>query len=754
MLRPEQMSKISVAGSKRVMDDVIETMHELNLVHITDYDGSWEGFEPGDSLEGADEVSSKLVTVRALESSLGLDEDEIDSDATVDLTNADERLEEIRQEVNDLDDRRNELEDRKREIDEQLDQMELFADLGLDLDLLWGYDSLDVLVGEGDAAAIEESLAEADHVEEYEVFTGSSSNSVAIFGYLAEDAEDDLDDALVGVPFTAYEVPQTEGDPESNVADLQEERQQIEAELESIENELNSIKLNSGNFLLALEEELTIEAEKTEAPLRFATTERSFIVEGWVPTNKVEDLESTLDSEIGGRLEISEIKRAEYTDASGHSEEEVHDEQAATDGGETVATDGGTPAGEPSTEEDEQVMTDGGKSDGDLVTVEDDPPVIQRNSKIVNPFEILTRAVNQPKYSEFDPTITLFLTFPLFFGFMIGDVGYGLLYVLLGYTVYKKFEDAVSDFGAVIVWLGLWTTLFGFLYGEVLGLHFIEQMGYHPVLKKGLDSTAWAISWLLIAVIAGWVHLNIGYILNFVEELSVHGAKEAVVEVGSWILMLNGLWMFIFSKLFEGGKPSFGEYALVGQNAMLAEGPIGFGFTGFPAVFGWIGLGLFLLGIVILLTGPWYEVVEFLVPLAHVLSYTRLTAVLLAKAGMALAVNLLYFGAYSDEEGFHFMHEYAPGYEPHGEEAEVVFGGISNMGGTLIELGPVQLALEGALLGLPVYIVGHVVVLAIGGTAAIQAVRLEYFEFFEKFYEGGGKNYEPFGHERTHTSDD
>jgi V/A-type H+-transporting ATPase subunit I len=43
--------------------------------------------------------------------------------------------------------------------------------------------------------------------------------------------------------------------------------------------------------------------------------------------------------------------------------------------------------------------------------------------------------------------------------------------------------------------------------------------------------------------------------------------------------------------------------------------------------------------------------------------------------------------------------------------------------------------------------------LAIGGTAAIQAVRLEYFEFFEKFYEGGGKKYEPFGHERTHTSD-
>jgi V/A-type H+-transporting ATPase subunit I len=735
MLRPEQMSKVSVAGSKRVMSDVIETMHELNLVHITDYDGSWEGFTPGDSLEGADETSSKLVTVRALANSLDLDEDDVNTNATVDLTNADERLEEVRQEVNELDDRRAELENRQREIDEQLDQIGLFADLGLDLDLLWGYDSLDVLVGEGDAAAIEDSLAEAAHIEEYEVFTGSS-NSVAVFAYPADDAEDDLDDALVGVPFTAYEIPETDGDPESNVADLNEERKQIEAELEKVESELESVKLNAGNFLLALEEELTIEAQKTEAPLRFATTERSFILEGWVPSGKVEELSERLAADSGDQLEISEIKRAKYTEASGHAEEEVHDEEAATDGGQTMAADA----------DSEEVMTDGGKSDGDLVTVEDEPPVVQRNSKLVNPFEILTRAVNQPKYSEFDPTITLFLTFPLFFGFMIGDVGYGLLYVLLGYAVYRKFEDAISDFGAVIVWLGLWTTLFGFLYGEVLGLHFIEQMGYHPVLKKGISSTEWAITWLLVSVAAGWLHLNLGYILNFVEEWSVHGGKQAVVEVGSWLLMLNGLWAFIFSKLGEGGKPEF----LVGSGAYFATGPLGFGFEGLPVIAGWIGIAMFVLGIIILASGPWYEVVEFLVPLAHVLSYTRLAAVLLAKAGMALAVNLLYFGAYNDEEGFHFMHTYEPGYTP--KHGEVVFGGLANMG-SAVPVGPFQLGLEGALLGLPVYIIGHVVVLAIGGTAAIQAVRLEYFEFFEKFYEGGGKKYEPFGHERTHTSE-
>jgi V/A-type H+-transporting ATPase subunit I len=59
------------------------------------------------------------------------------------------------------------------------------------------------------------------------------------------------------------------------------------------------------------------------------------------------------------------------------------------------------------------------------------------------------------------------------------------------------------------------------------------------------------------------------------------------------------------------------------------------------------------------------------------------------------------------------------------------------------------------LLGLVVLVLGHVIVLALGVTSAgLQAVRLEYVEFFGKFYEGGGTEYEPFGYERTYTTDE
>ncbi len=747
MLRPEQMSKLSVTGSKRVMSDVIETLHQKNIVHITDYDGSWEGFTPGDSLEGADETSSQLVTVRALENKLDLDEADLGPAGTVDLTDADERLEEIREQVNELDDRRDELRNRRRDIDEQLAQMELFADLGIDLDLLWGYDSLDVLVGEGDATEIDSTLTKSEDVNAHDVFRGSDPTNIAIFAYMEEGT---LDDALVGVPFTSYEVPETSGDPESNVAELRQEHKQIETELEKVDNELESLRLDAGHFLLALEEELTIEAEKSEAPLRFATTKHSFIVEGWVPTEKYDELAAELEEEIGGKLEISELKRAAYTEQGGHHEEEVHNEG---DGGEEVAADGGKTAGgaaatNAAADTDEEVVTDGGHSDGDLVTVDDEPPVIQQNSKIVNPFEILVKAVNQPKYSEFDPTVIVFLTFPIFFGFMIGDIGYGLLYILIGYGVYRSVNTkTLADFGTVVAWLGIWTIVFGVFYGEIFGLHFLEWFGMHPPLEKGITDEAWAISWLLIAVVVGWLHLNVGYVINFIEEYQIHGTKEAIVEVGSWLLILNGIWLFVFSHLGGGGKPGF----LVGDEALFATGPLGFGFTGFPEFVGIIGIVAVVAGMAILATGPWYELFEVVVPFAHALSYTRLTAVLLAKAGMAVVANLLYFGAYLDDDGFHFIHEGTPaGREAAGEN--VIFDGIANLG-TEISIGAVNLGIEGAILGIPILIIGHLVVLAIGGTAAIQAIRLEYFEFFEKFYEGGGRNYEPFGHERTHTDD-
>ncbi|WP_276299431.1 V-type ATP synthase subunit I [Halorussus lipolyticus] len=733
MLRPERMSKVSVTGSRAVMDDVIETVHELNLVHLSDYDGSWEGFEQGDPIEGADKASEKLVTVRSLESILDIDGEDAGPSRIVTDEALEEELESVRTEVNELDDRRSELENELRNVEERLDSVKPFADLGIDLDLLSGYETLQVAVGEADEDEVRQALKRADDIREFGTFSGD--DTVAVFAYPADAADEDaLDEVLVGVDFATLDVPDAEGSPEEYVEELQHERQKLESKLESVENELENVKLDTAGFLLAAEEKLTIDVQKSEAPLNFATTENAFVAEGWIPTERYTELTTALGNAVGDRVEIDELERASYE----ASHTPGHEEPAGQEGqsGE-VAADGGT-------------------------TMDDDqPPVVQDNPGVFKPFELLVQTINRPKYFEFDPTVILFLTFPAFFGFMIGDLGYGLLYMGIGYWLYSSFDNAAfKSLGGIALWAGGFTALFGVLYGEVFGLHLVATHFWEGALglksapmKKGLQpvNADYALSWMVVSILAGLLHMTVGYLFGFVEELS-HDPVDAVLESGSWVLLFGGIWTWILSAQASTVKPDFLYTIFAGE-------PFSFGFSGFSAEVGTLGLAIGVVGLVLYIAGEVKHLggaglliglLESLSVLSDALSYTRIAAVLLAKAGMAFVVNLLFFGVYVTGEGSHAAWHFGLGHMPevgtmyHGHEVtSIMFGGLAHSG------------IAGIVGGLLILVIGHLLVLALGVTSAgLQAVRLEYVEFFGKFYEGGGKEYEPFGHDRSYTTQD
>jgi len=692
MLRPEQMSRVSVTGAKRVMDEVIEAVHDLNRVHLTEYDGSWRGFEPGTPIEGAEETSEKLVTIRSLENILDVDPEDVGPADVPPDGELDARMEEVRNRVNDLDDRRSDLREELRGIEERIGSVEPFVDLGIDLDLLSGYDSVSVAVGEGNEAAVESTVSGLD----CPVGTFAGEEMVAVFARTDQEA---LDDALVGAEFRSVDVPDGEGSPAECIEELEHERERIERKLGSVETDIEELKLDAGGFLLAVEERLSIEVQKAEAPLAFATTENAFVAEGWVPTSEYDNLVAALEAAVGDAVEVEELERAAYDD--GHAT----DHEAVADGGTAMA-------------------------DGE-------PPVVQDNPGIAKPFEAFVGAVGVPSYDELDPTVILFLTFPLFFGFMIGDIGYGLVYVAIGYWMMGHFEsDGLRSMGGVGMWCGGFTILFGVLYGELFGLHFISEPlwdGSSP-LHKGLQPKYidWALMWLAFAVFAGLVHLIIGWSYDFVNNLRGHGLTDAVFESGSWILMAIGLWSWVFSGHLEGTKPAFLFDTPFWTSALV------------PTEVGLAGLGVFLLGGVMVTYAEggvgFLEAFLSVSAFGTILSYTRITAVIVAKAGMALGVNLLVFGAYQDSKGaFHFI--FMEGGSTHGYEP--IFSGLLTGGPGLF------------VLGLLVFVLGHVIVLALGVTSAgLQAVRLEYVEFFGEFYEGGGDEYEPFGYERTYTAEE
>ncbi|WP_408956942.1 V-type ATP synthase subunit I [Natrinema sp. 74] len=746
MLRPERMSKVSVAGSKGVMPTVIETVHELSLVHLSDYDGSWEAFDNGDPIEGADEASEKLVTVRALQSTLDLSADEAESGA---LTSGwQDRLEEIRTRVNELDDRQTEIDDELRDVDERLDRVAPFAELGIDLDLLSGYETVDVLVGEGSHGDVESAVADSDEIRAFETFTGG--DVVAIVAAPTEDAgENPIDDALVGVEFTRYEVPDTDQSPDDYVADLKRRKRDLGSQLDEIDAELEEIKREEGGFLLRVEEELTVEVQQAEAPLQFATTDHAFVAEGWLPTEEYDRLVETLSDAVGGSVEVEELVRADYNDEGYPTR--------------TEEVDHGGPGGEDETSEEEErevatqeAIADGGTTtaSGGVVTMADDPPVVQDNVGPAKPFEFLLRLIDRPKYSELDPTIVLLLTFPAFYGFMLGDLGYGMLYTAAGYLLYSRFdEDIIRSLGVIGMWAGGFTMLFGMLYGEIFGLHVLGEVlfGGSPPLHKGIQPvfSKYGQAWLLVSVFIGLGHLTLGYIFGFVNDLD-HGVADAYFENGSWALLMIGVWIWIFSRHGEGAKPDF-LFELFGSGS---EAAFELGFNGFAVEIGkFVGLPLLAIGFVTMVYGEvkHYGALGIIIGslesfnvFGDVLSYLRIAAVILAKAGMAFVVNMLFFGVYVVETDhgaeWHFGTTHAPKHmlhegTYHGHEVtEVMFGGLLH-GGIVM-----------ALIGVIILVLGHVVVLLLGITSAgLQGIRLEYVEFFNRFYEGGGRAFEPFG---------
>jgi V/A-type H+-transporting ATPase subunit I len=743
------MSRISVTGSKRVMDEAVEAVHDLNLLHVTDYDDTWEGFEPGDPVEGAEEAAEKLVTVRALQSTLDVDEDDAGRTRIIEDDELDAELEEVRQRVNELDDRRSSLRDERREIDEAVETARPFAELGIDLDLLGGYENLTAAVGEADPEELRRALVDADAVEEYELF--EAGGYVAVFVY----PEVDIQDVLVGAAFTQYDVPDL-GDsddatsPEAYIEELEHRRGQVESKLETVETELAEVKHDVAGFLLAAEEKLAIEVQKREAPLTFATTENAFVAEGWIPSERYSDLADSLRAAVGDHVELEELERAEY-DEHGHAgeREEVGSEGrgGTSAGGEAVAADGGT------------AMSGG------------EPPVVQDNSGPVKPFEFLIEVINRPKYSELDPTFVLFLTFPVFFGFMIGDLGYGLLYMGLGYLLMSRFDsDGIRALGGIGLYAGFFTAVFGILYGEFFGLHQLGGILWdgHPPIHKGLQPhyIYYAYAWLLLSVIVGVFHLVLGRVFDFVNNLE-HGFREAFMESGSWIILTLGVWWWVFTRTAMGPKPNF-IYSVFGAEGMtnpatgeaIENVALPLGFNGFPVVelftvpvVGTVSLQLLAiivgLAMVIWVEGGIGLIESITQAFGHVVSYTRIAAVLLAKAGMALAVNLLVFGAYLHDGEFHLVYFAEASAVADAEAAnEVIFGGLVNMEGP-------GMFILGLLFGVVVLVLGHVLVLILGITSAgLQAVRLEYVEFFGKFYDGGGKPYLPFGYEREYTTED
>lgn len=320
-------------------------------------------------------------------------------------------------------------------------------------------------------------------------------------------------------------------------------------------------------------------------------------------------------------------------------------------------------------------------------------PVSLRNPGILSPFELLVNTYARPRYEEIDPTALVAVTFPLLYGAMFGDVGHGLVLAAIGWFLSRR-----STLGGLLVACGLSGTLFGFIYGSVFG--------FEEVLPHLIKPSENILQILGIAIGAGMVLINLGILLNLYNAIRARDWGRFFFDsngLAGWILYLSFLVIFIQAvgtlilktTIFPGYVMTIAGILMVitALIAVVFSHPLQH----------WMATGHFEIegSKVIFGVQSFFELLEkFISMFSNTLSYVRVGAFAIVHAGFTGAVFII---------------------------AKLVGGGQEAGFGywTVVVLGNLF------VIGLEGFIV------------TIQTMRLHYYEFFSKFFQGGGSPYEP-----------
>ena len=164
-------------------------------------------------------------------------------------------------------------------------------------------------------------------------------------------------------------------------------------------------------------------------------------------------------------------------------------------------------------------------------------PVTLRNPPYFRPFELFARLLPLPRYASLDPTPFIAICFPLFFGMILGDAGYGFVLLVLALIlkqVYKK-RDVVRDAARILLISACYTIVFGIFYGECFG-----ELGARLLGLEGafiVERRQAIIPMLYFALSVGMAHVTLGLMLGFVTALKRKTGREALFKLASVIVM-------------------------------------------------------------------------------------------------------------------------------------------------------------------------------------------------------------------------
>lgn len=410
--------------------------------------------------------------------------------------------------------------------------------------------------------------------------------------------------------------------PEQDLSSINKEIQDVDKELEDIDSKIKQIKTSNKEVVDNLPNSLEYYEKSDELVSKMARGNKYLYLTGWVPDSKIDDFK-----------DLSE----KYSDTT--------------------------------------------------VTVKDEtnqaPPTKLKNNKLFRPFEFLVNMYGAPNYNELDPTPFFAISYMLLYGMMFGDLGQGLVFVLLSFLVDKKNKT----FGALIRRIGFSACFFGLMYGSVFGIEtLIPALLIKPfdnIMKVLIASVAFGIGLLLIAYCLG-IYNKLVKQKNIEEGIfGKEGFAGLMMMTSFVILILNIVNINVIPK-------NIGVVMLIASIVMIIfSKPIAAKIEKRDEVYESTAFDYYV--------ESSFSIIEALLSVfSNLVSFTRVGAFAINHVGLYMAFEVM---------------------------SKIAGGGIK---------------------GIIILILGNILIIGLEGMIVfIQGLRLEFYEMFSKYYQGNGRKFRP-----------
>lgn len=392
----------------------------------------------------------------------------------------------------------------------------------------------------------------------YELFTRSASDGT-IAGIIV--AEKDLSE-MIRKTLSDERIPEVSSPPAIERLDFAERIRFVKEKISQISETLKSLDQQLRRFALRWKPlyDKTIEWIDDRLSIMKATTHvfetrMCFIIHGWMPREAVNELSRKINERFHGTVTLLE--------------KEIIEE--------------------------------------DLDRV----PIILKNPPYFQPFEVMVRILPLPRYSSFDPTPFIGIFFPVLFGMILGDAGYGVILFFASLFLMKRFREkkTIKDISKILLICSVYSIFFGILYGEFLGGFGHIVFGMEPIC---LERRTAVIPMLYFTTAVGLFHVLIGFSLGVIGAIKKKAKREALSKLLDIFLILSVV------------------VAIIAFCGIIPEK---------------FALPVFILSVVVflvlLITGGLLAPLEFVKTIGNIISYARIMAIGLTSVLLAFVANRL-----------------------------------------------------------------------------------------------------------------